>query len=92
MATDYDLVIINGVVVTDDEIRNADIAINGEKIAAVDAHGSFKDAKATKTIDAEGGWVMPGGVDAHVHLEEPQLFGKGSSADTFETGKSNIAF
>ncbi|OQN95972.1 hypothetical protein B0A48_17915 [Cryoendolithus antarcticus] len=27
----------------------------------------------------------PGGIDAHVHLEEPQLFGKGSSADTFET-------
>lgn len=30
--------------------------------------------------------AQPGGVDAHVHLEEPPLFGKGSSADSYETG------
>ena len=30
--------------------------------------------------------VQPGGVDAHVHLEEPPLFGKGRSSDTYETG------
>lgn len=29
---------------------------------------------------------QPGGVDAHCHLQEPELFGKGSTADTFETG------
>lgn len=30
---------------------------------------------------------QPGGVDCHVHLEEPALFGgKGRSSDTFETG------
>ena len=30
--------------------------------------------------------IQPGGVDAHVHLEEPPLFGKGRSSDTYETG------
>ena len=90
MATEYDILVLNGVVVTVDEVKEADIAVNGEKIAAIGARGSFKDAKAKKTIDAEGGWVMPGGVDAHVHLEEPQLFGKGSSVDTFETGQATI--
>ncbi|CAI6330329.1 unnamed protein product [Periconia digitata] len=48
--------------------------------------GDLRDAKATRTIDAEGGYVMPGGVDGHVHLQEPPLFGKGSSADNYETG------
>jgi dihydropyrimidinase len=30
--------------------------------------------------------TQPGGVDAHVHLQEPPLFGKGSTADGFESG------
>ncbi|KAF2168153.1 hypothetical protein M409DRAFT_65656 [Zasmidium cellare ATCC 36951] len=84
----FDLLIINGVVVTTDETREVDIAVIGEKIAAVEDRGSFKNAQAKKIIDAEGGWVMPGGISNHmqVHLQEPQLFGKGSSCDTFETG------
>ncbi|KAK4550849.1 hypothetical protein LTR36_000429 [Oleoguttula mirabilis] len=86
MSIEYDLLIVNGLVVTDQEVREVDIAIKHDKIAAVEARGSFKNAKAAQVIDADGGCVMPGGVDAHVHLEEPPLFGKGSSADTFETG------
>ena len=83
---DYDTLIINGIVVTHDQLREADIAIKSGKIAAIGPRGSFETARAGKVIDAEAGWVMPGGVDAHVHLQEPQLFGKGSSADTFESG------
>ena len=86
MVAEYDVLVINGVVVTDTEVKEADIAITDGQIAAVDVRGSFRDATVGKVIDAEGGYVTPGGVDAHVHLEEPQLFGKGSSADTFETG------
>ncbi|KAF2471241.1 D-hydantoinase [Lindgomyces ingoldianus] len=33
---------------------------------------------------------MPGGVDAHVHPDEPPLFGKGSTADNYETGMCRI--
>jgi dihydropyrimidinase len=36
--------------------------------------------------------VKPGGIDCHVHLQEPSLFGKGTSADTYESGtRSAIA-
>jgi dihydropyrimidinase len=58
MATQYDLVIYNGVVVTDTEIKECDIAIKDEQIAKVVRKGGLKDAQATKTIDADGGYVM----------------------------------
>lgn len=58
----FDIVIINGLVVTVVDIQEADVAIVGEKIAAVRDRGSFKNAQAKKTIDAEGGWVTPGGI------------------------------
>jgi len=83
---EYDLIIINGVVVSENEVQEWDIAIKDEKIAKVVPRGGLRDAKATGTIDAEGGYVMPGGVDAHVHLQEPPLFGNGSTADNYETG------
>lgn len=86
MSATYDLIVTNAIVVTADDIREADVAVKDEKIAAISARGAFKDATSTKTIDAEGGWLMPGGIDCHVHLEEPALFGKGESADTFLTG------
>lgn len=58
----YDLVITNGVVVTADEIRKVDIAINGETITAIEERGAFSNAKVARVIDARGGWVMPGGI------------------------------
>lgn len=84
--TDFDLLIVNGIVATDETIGEHDIAIKNEKIAKVGPRGSLNHVTAQRTIDAEGGYVCPGGVDAHVHLQEPPLFGKGSSADTYETG------
>ncbi|RII17374.1 D-hydantoinase [Alternaria sp. MG1] len=83
---EYDLIIVNGIVVSEIEVQEWDIAIKDEKISKVVPRGGLKDAKATRTIDAEGGFVMPGGVDAHVHLQEPPLFGNGSTADNYETG------
>ncbi|KAF1990706.1 D-hydantoinase [Aulographum hederae CBS 113979] len=88
----YDLLIINGIVVTDKEIGEFDVAVKGEQILAVEPRGSFSTREAVKVIDAQGGYVMPGGVDAHVHLQEPPMFGKGSTADNYETGsRSAIA-
>lgn len=58
MAIEYDLIIVNGVVVTDTEIRECDIAVKDEKVAKIVARGGLKDEKAVKTIDAEGGYVM----------------------------------
>jgi dihydropyrimidinase len=44
-----------------------------------------------KVIDAKGGYVTPGGVDSHVHLDQGSLLG-GAIGDRFETGtRSAIA-
>ncbi|EFX00673.1 dihydropyrimidinase [Grosmannia clavigera kw1407] len=86
MATPFDLVITNGVCVTASDVAALDVGILDGKIAVLAPSGTLRDAATVRLIDAEGGYVMPGGVDCHVHLQEPSLFGKGSSADTFETG------
>ena len=44
----------------------ADIGIRGERIAQIG--GEFE---AALEIDATGKWLLPGGVDAHVHLTTP---------------------
>ncbi|RDW67825.1 D-hydantoinase-2 [Coleophoma cylindrospora] len=89
---DFDLVVLNGLVVHHDKTEQSDIAVKDGKIAKLVPRGGLNGASATKTIDAQGGMVMPGGVDAHVHLAEPALFGKGKSADDYETGtRSAIA-
>jgi len=50
----------------------ADIRIAGERIAAIGPHGSL-DADGAARIDASGMTVMPGLIDAHVHLgREPE--------------------
>ncbi|KAI4594054.1 hypothetical protein KJ359_008595 [Pestalotiopsis sp. 9143b] len=83
---EYDLVITNAVCVTAADVSPYDVAIRDEKIVLLAPSGSLKDAKTKRLIDAEGGYVMPGGIDCHVHLQEPSMFGKGSSADSYETG------
>ena len=58
MSNNYDIIIVNCIVVTDTDISEYDIAIKDEKIVKVVSRGELKDATATKTIDAEGGYVM----------------------------------
>lgn len=83
----FDLLVVNGLVVTASDTANYDIAIKDSKIALLAPPGILPKGKAKRVIDAEGGYVMPGGIDCHVHLEEPALFGgKGRSSDNFETG------
>ncbi|MFJ6676720.1 dihydropyrimidinase [Actinosynnema sp. NPDC091369] len=60
----------------------ADVLVDGEKIVALLAPGFPVQADAA--IDATGKYVIPGGIDAHTHMEMP--FGGTFSADTFETG------
>ncbi|KAH7308440.1 D-hydantoinase [Stachybotrys elegans] len=86
---EYDLVITNGVCVTASDVAAWDIAIKDEKIVLQAPSGSLAEAKAKRIIDAQGGYVMPGGIDCHAHLDEPAIFIKGSngrSADSWETG------
>jgi dihydropyrimidinase len=55
---EYDLLVLNGVVVTDQEIGEFDIAVKDSKIEKIVKRGGLKGMKAKKTIDAEGGMVM----------------------------------
>ncbi len=78
----------NGTVVTARETRVADVLIEGERIKEVRA-GIPPDSAST-IIDAAGMYVLPGGIDAHTHLDMP--FGGTMSADDFETGTRAAAF
>ncbi|MFG6402785.1 dihydropyrimidinase [Microbacterium sp. P04] len=73
----------------------ADVLVDGETIAAVLAPGStllgFDVAANVDTvIDATGKYVIPGGIDAHTHMELP--FGGTNASDTFETGTRAAAW
>jgi len=72
----------NGTVVTATGTLEADVLVEGERIAAVFQRGT--QAQADTTINAAGMYVLPGGIDVHTHMEMP--FGGTFSADTFETG------
>lgn len=63
----YDIIIQNGTIVdgTGNKPTRGDVAISGDKIAAV----GDVDGTAKRTIDAEGQLVTPGFVDIHTHLD-----------------------
>lgn len=67
----FDLVVRGGRIVTADDEFEADIGISDGRIAAI-ARGL---PAALDEIDAAGRWVLPGGVDAHCHIEEPAYQG-----------------
>ena len=65
----YDLVVIGDQVVIGDRVGPAGIAVRGERIAALlDVDEAQRPGLATRTIDARGKIVLPGAIDAHVHL------------------------
>src|SRR5271154_5746069 len=75
------LLIQHGVVVNADRTMYADVLIEGETIREVRAG---IDPEGHTIVDAAGLLVLPGGIDAHTHLDMP--FGGTTSADDFETG------
>jgi dihydropyrimidinase len=85
----------NGTVVTSTGRSLADVLIDGETIVAVLAPGSsllgFDVAGNVDTvIDAQGKYVIPGGIDAHTHMSLP--FGGTAASDNFETGSRAAAW
>ena len=81
-----------GTVVTASGTLDADVLIEGERIAAVAARvpGVPLSFTVDRIIDATGKYVLPGGIDVHTHMEMP--FGGTFSADTFETGTRAAAW
>ncbi|MBA4021528.1 MAG: dihydropyrimidinase [Gordonia sp.] len=72
-----------------------DVLIDGETIVALIEPGSSTfgtdlAGSVDEVIDATGKYVIPGGVDAHTHMQMP--FGGTTASDTFETGTRAAAF
>ena len=65
----FDLLIRGGRVVTPQDDGAYDVAVAGEKIAAVAAAGTIAPSDAKRVIDATAMIVMPGGIDPHVHCK-----------------------
>lgn len=82
----YDLVIKGGRVATTEGVATMDVAVQDGTIAALG-----RGLQARASIDAADRLVLPGGVDAHCHIQ--QLSGGGlMNADTFETATRSAAF
>ena len=84
--------ITNGTVVSPTGRQLIDVLIDGETIAALYAPGqaALQGVTADTTIDATDKYVIPGGIDAHTHMELP--FGGTNASDTFETGSRAAAW
>ena len=78
----------NGTVVNADSTFPADILVDGERIKEV--RQGIPASAADRVMDAKGMLLMPGGIDAHTHLDMP--FGGTTSSDDFETGTRAAAF
>jgi len=81
------LLLKSGTLITAAEIFEADILVEGEKIAAI---GQGLDFPGAQVVDLKGKLVMPGGVDPHTHFDLP-MFGTVSSDDHY-TGHKAAAF
>src|SRR5438477_1008284 len=78
--------ISGGTVVSSTGSSKQDVLIDGETIAALVAPESSLAASITAdtVIDATGKYVIPGGIDAHTHMEIS--FGGTTASDDFHTG------
>jgi dihydropyrimidinase len=86
--------ITGGLVISATDEITADVLVDGERVVALLAPDSGLAAgantNADRVIDAAGKYVIPGGVDAHTHMEMP--FGGTYASDTFETGTAAAAW
>lgn len=81
------ILIKNGRIITATDNYQADIFIEGEKIAQI---GTHLNVTADQVIDANGMLVFPGAIDPHVHLDMP--FMGTFSSDSYETGTRAALF
>ncbi|GAB2717053.1 dihydropyrimidinase [Halomonas garicola] len=82
----FDTLITNGLITTAVDAFYADIGIKDGRIAAL----GHELGDAADTIDADGLRILPGGIDAHCHLDQPM--GDGAvMADGFYSGTRSAA-
>jgi dihydropyrimidinase len=85
--------ISGGTVVSSTGAQPLEVMVEDERIVALAVPGSqvaTAFADGARLIDASGRLVVPGGIDAHTHMELP--FGGTTASDTFETGARAAAW
>src|SRR5689334_22847002 len=83
---EFDLVVRGGTVATAADVFRADVGVRDARVVAL-AEGL---PAAREEVDARDRLVLPGGVDAHCHLDQPT--GDGSvMADGFLSGTRSAA-
>lgn len=83
---DLDCIIRNGTVVTAADVTPCDVGIKNGLVSVL----ATSLPPAPQEIDATGKLVIPGGVDAHCHLDQP-MSGGAVMADDFYTGTVSAA-
>ena len=83
----FDTIIRGGTIVTASDIFQADIGITGETVTCI-GKDLISDSPCEE-IDAAGKYIMPGGIDVHVHLQLP--FCGTVSSDDFASGTKAAA-
>jgi dihydropyrimidinase len=84
---EFDLVISGGTVATASDVFSCDIGIRDGVIVQL----GHDLGPAKQVIDATGKYVLPGGIDSHVHIAQPS--GEGIvMADGFESGTRSALF
>ncbi|MGR3719915.1 MAG: dihydropyrimidinase [Paracoccus sp. (in: a-proteobacteria)] len=87
MGNSFDLVIRGGTVATACDVFKASIGIRDGRIVAL----ADDLPRGAEEIDATGKLVLPGGVDAHCHFDQPTSDGS-RMADDFRSGPLSAAF
>ena len=85
--SDFDLVIKNGTVANADATFNADLGIRDGLITTIAKNLSG----GARVLDASGKLVLPGGIEAHCHIEQESSSGL-MTADDYYSGSVSAAF
>jgi len=73
------ILITNGTIVTASDRFKGDILVDDEKIIAI---GSNLDGRTKDSIDADGKYIFPGGIDGHTHFRIPFMGTRTTGFDT----------
>lgn len=82
------IIIQNATLITSTKVFTSDIRIEDEKI--IEIGENIPISNSDQTIDATGKYVIPGGIDPHVHLH--LYTGAGYSSDDFYSGSVAALF
>jgi len=82
----YDLILKNGTLVTPSQSFRGDVAVSNGKIVLTGKLDSIDTAD--DIYDAQGKYILPGIIDAHVHFRDPGLTEK----EDFQSGSMAAAF